>query len=111
MMDQRILTGQPFVVQDGMKQDRKTGLFSRGNRDTWYAKHFREAVQIDLHAAFFHDIHHVECKDDRLSKLDELQSQIQVALQGGSVRHIYDDIDIAAHDAFPGNGLFHRVGS
>ena len=100
-----------LMVNCRVHQNIQSPPFSRTDRHNRYSKHLRQAVQIDLHAAFFHDIHHVECKDDRLSKLDELQSQIQVALQGGSVRHIDDDIDIAAHDAFPGNGLFHRVGS
>ena len=63
-----------FVMVDHcVHQNIQSGALScrnRDNRDS--AQHLRKAVQVDLHAAFFHDIHHVQCQNNRLFQFQKL---------------------------------------
>ena len=73
MVDQRIRTPLVSMMGDGMKKDVKPRALLGGDRDHRNAQHLRETVQIDLHAAFFHHIHHVQRQDHRLSQLQKLK--------------------------------------
>ena len=99
------------VVGNRMHQNGEARFLPGGDGDGRYAEHLRETMEIDLHTALFHDIHHVQCKNDRLAKLDELQRQVQVAFQTGSIDDVDDHIYFIAHNTFPGNSLFHSIGS
>lgn len=74
------------------------------------AQHFRQAVQVDLHAPLDDDIHHIEGQHDGLPQLQQLQGEVQAPLQRGRVRHIDDDVHVIGQDELPRHGLLHRVG-
>ena len=76
-------------VQQGVEARALAGRY-RNHRNT---KHFRQAVQINFHTAFFDNIHHIQRQYDRLAQFQDLQGQIQVPFQTGSIDDIYDDID------------------
>ena len=63
-----------FIMMDHcVHQDIQSGTFScrnRDNRDS--AQHLRKTVQVDLHAALFHDIHHVQRQNNRLFQFQKL---------------------------------------
>ena len=49
-----------IMVQHGMKQDIKPCPLCRGHRHHRnISQHFRQTVQINFHAPFLHNIHHV----------------------------------------------------
>ena len=96
VMDQGTLASKGLMVRNCMHQDGEPGLFSGRNRNNRNAEHFRKAVQINLHAPLFYDIHHVQRQNHRLSKFDQLEGQIEVPLQTGGISYINDHIDLAA---------------
>ena len=51
--------GRIFMMLCRMDQDIKACPFSGRNRNNRDSQHFRKTVQVDLHAPFFHDIHHI----------------------------------------------------
>ncbi len=67
------------VMRDDMQQNIKTALFARADGNNRHAEHFRQAMQVNIHAALFDNIHHVEGYDERLPKLNELQDKIEFA--------------------------------
>ena len=99
-----------LVVGCCVHQDVQAGFPAGGYRDHRDAQHFRQAVQVDLHAPLLDNVHHVQGQDHRLAQLDQLQSQIQVALQGRGVRHIDDHIHVVAQYVLPGHLFLHGVG-
>ena len=72
VVDQRIRTPLVSMMGDGMKKDVEPRALLGGDRDHRNAQHLRETVQIDLHAAFFHHIHHVQRQNQRNVQLHEL---------------------------------------
>ena len=46
----------------------------RDNRNV--PQHFRKTMQVNLHSSLFHDIHHVQCKHNRLSQFQKLQCKV-----------------------------------
>ncbi|GFI51529.1 hypothetical protein IMSAGC020_02743 [Lachnospiraceae bacterium] len=100
VMDEGALLGILAVVGDGVHQNGEPAPFPCRYRDSRDAQHLGKAVKVDLHAPFFHDIHHVKSKHDRLAEFYELQSQIQVPLEAGSVNDVDNDVNLVAHDAF-----------
>ena len=58
VVNQRSLRLQITMMGSGMNQDAHAGFFSRRNWNNRYAKHFRQPMQIYLHATFLNDIHH-----------------------------------------------------
>ena len=97
------------VVYRRMHQRVQAAPLARGHRHYWYAQHLREAVHIYLHAALLHDVHHVQCHDYRLTQLQQLQGEIEAALERARVHDVYYDVHIAAEDEVAGNRLLHRV--
>ena len=73
------------------------------------AQHFGQAVQVDLHAPLFHNVHHVQGHDHRLAQLQQLQRQVQPPLQGRGVHHVDDDVHLVAEDELPADRLLHGV--
>ena len=61
-----------FMMDSCVKQDAETSALQRGNGNDRYAKHFRQKVQVDFHAPFFNDIHHVQGHYDRPSQFEKL---------------------------------------
>ena len=110
MVDERSGLCIFIVVSHRVHEDLQPAPLPRRNRDRGDPQHFRQTVQVEFHAPLFHHIHHVQSQHDRLAQLDQLEGQIQVPLQAGSVHHIHDHIHLIAHDALPGHLLFHRIG-
>ena len=46
------------------------------------AQHLGKPVEIQLHPPLLHNIHHVKSQDHRFAKLQKLQREVQVPLQG-----------------------------
>ena len=82
---------------------------ARRDRHDGYAQHFGEAVQVYLHAALFDDVHHVQRHDHGLAQLEELQGEVEAALERARVHHVYDDVDLVREDEAAGHRLLHRV--
>ena len=111
MMNKRSLAGIFTVMGNGMQQNGKSCLFSCWYRDCWNSKHFREAVQVNFHAAALYNIHHVQSQYNGFSKFDQLKGQIEITFQTGSVNDIYNDINFITHDTFSRYSLFHCIRS
>ena len=70
---------RPFgilVMRCRVDQNIQTAALSCRNRDHRDPQHFRKSMNVDFHAALFHDIHHVQCHDDRFPQLQQLQCQV-----------------------------------
>ena len=111
LVDQPVRAGAAPVVGGGVEQGVQPRPAPGGHGDHRRPQHLGQAVEVDLHPPLLHDIHHVQCKNDRLAQLDELQRQVQVAFQTGSIDDVDDHIYFIAHNTFPGNSLFHSIGS
>ena len=106
---QRIGAGMPLVVDGGVQQNIQPFALPCGYGDDGDAQHLRQAVQVDLHAPLFDDVHHVQRHHHGLVQLQKLQGQIQAALDGGGVYHVDDHVYLVAEDKVARNRLFHRV--
>ena len=73
------------------------------------AQHLGQAVQVYLHAALFDDVHHVQRHDHGLAQLEELQSEVEAALERAGVHDVYHDVDLVREDEAARDGLLHRV--
>ena len=111
VMDEGSLALILGVMGHRVHQDGEAGLLPGGYRDGRDAQHLRQPVQVDLHAPFFYDIHHVEGQYHRFPQFNELQGKIEVPFQAGGVHYVDDHVHLPAHDTFPGYRLFHGVGS
>ena len=114
--DLRVLVYQPvrrrlvLVVYRRVHQHVQAAALARRHRHHRDAQHLREAVQVYLHAALFHDVHHVQRHDHRLAQLQQLQGEVEAALQRAGVHDVYNDVHLVAEYEAPGDRLLHRVG-
>ena len=76
VVDERSLLGILAVVGNGMHKDRKPCLLTGRHRNRRYSQHLRKAVEVNLHATFFHDVHHIQRQYNRFAKFDKLQRKI-----------------------------------
>ena len=109
VVDEPIRMDVVLVVHGRMEQDAQTAALQGRYGDDRHAEHFRQAVQVDFHAPFFDDVHHIQGDDDGFPQFQELQGQVEIAFQRRRVDDIDDDVDIVTEDEIPRNLFFHGV--
>ena len=87
-------------------------VFARpgGDGDHRYAQFLGQPVHVDLVPVLFHLVHKIEGNDHRPLQLQQLSSQIEVALNVGGVNDVDDGVGPLSHDKIPGHDLLHGVG-
>ena len=110
LVDQQVGAGAVLVVGRRVQQGVQAAALPGRHRDDRDAQHLGQAVQVDLHAALFHNVHHVQGHDHRLAQLQELQRQVKPAFQRGGVHHVDDDVHLVAEDELAADRLLHGVG-
>ena len=109
LMDELLGFRMPLVVNCRMQQDVKALALPRTDGNDGNAQHLGQTVQIDLHAALFHNVHHVERQDNGLFQLQKLERQIETALERRGVHDVDHDVHFVAQDKLTGDRLLHRV--
>ena len=109
LVDQQVGAGAVLVVGRCVEQGVQAAALPGRHRDDRDAQHFGQAVQVDLHAPLFHNVHHVQGHDHRLAQLQQLQCQVQPPLQGRGVHHVDDDVHLVAEDELPADRLLHGI--
>ena len=111
----RVLVDEPVrvrlvpVVLGRVHEYVQPAPLARRNRHHRYAQHLRQPVQVYLHAALFHDVHHVQRHHHRLAQLQQLQGQVEAPLQRARVHNVYDDVHLVREDEAARDRLLHRV--
>ena len=108
-MDDGVPVIAPGMVGSGVHQYGETRPLPGGDRDHGHTQHLWQSMQVDLHATLFHDIHHIEGHYHRLAQLQELKGKVEIALQGGGVHHVDDNVHLVGEDELPGDLLLHGV--
>ena len=94
-----------------MDQNVKACPFSRRNRNHRDSEHLRKTMKVDLHASFFHNIHHIQCQDHRLAQLQKLQRQIKISLDIGCIYDIDNAIWLFIQNKISGNDFLTGIGT
>ncbi len=98
------------VVNHRVKQDiqsRASGGRHRYHRNI--SQHLRQTVHVDLHAALFYHIHHVQRQNHWFSQFQKLQGEIEIPFQGRGIHHIDNGVNVIIHGTFSGNLLFDGI--
>ena len=98
------------VVSRSVHEGLQAGTAAAGDRDSGHAQHLWQAVQVDLHPPFMDNVHHIQRHHHWFPDFQQLQGQIQAALQRGSVHHVDDHVHLVPHDKLAGHLLLHGVG-
>ena len=80
------------------------------DHDDGAAQTIGELLDVNLVAGLLHKVGHVEGSHDGQTRLDDLESQVQVALEVSGVDHLDDDIGLAAHEVVARALLLGAVG-
>ncbi len=91
-------------------QLRQSLLGDRDHRHHRTAERVGQLAGIDPRAAFAGHVHHVEGHHDRHPHLQQLDAQIEIALQVARIQHIDDEVGLAAQQIIAGDHLVERVG-
>ena len=81
----------------------------RADFDRVTSELFPELLRIDRIAALSDEIHHIKCKNNRKSDLDQLGGEVQVSLDVRSVDDIQNDIRFLVDQIISGNDFLQRV--
>ena len=87
----------------------KAFFFQSGDGHDGHADLFFKTCRVDLIAAFFYLVHHVERDHERYVDLHQLGGEIQVSFQIGRVDYIDDAIGFFVQNKVTRNDFFGRV--
>ena len=110
VVNQRVGLFGILMVDGRVEQHIQTPPFPGRYRDDGNPQHFRQPMQVDFHAPFLYDIHHVQSHDYRLAQFQQLQRQIQAPFQSRGIHHVYDHVHFITEDELPGNDFLHGIG-
>ena len=85
-------------------------VLERGDHDHGAAQALLERRDIDLVPALLHEVRHVKRHDDRKADLDDLQREVQIALEVRRVEHLHHHVGLAAHEVIARHALLGAVG-
>ena len=97
---------EPRHVQGMIHQLANTLVAGSANGDDRHAQQALEQVDVNGAAVGRHLVHHVERDDHRTVELHELQCQVQVALDVGSVNDVDDGVRTLVEDELTAHDLF-----
>ena len=84
-------------------------VFQGGDHEHRATEPAGESAGVDLVAVFLHEVGHVECHDNGQARLDDLEREIEVALEIGGVDQLDDDVGLAAHQIIAAHALLGAV--
>ncbi|CNU07287.1 Uncharacterised protein [Salmonella enterica subsp. enterica serovar Bovismorbificans] len=96
------------VTVNGQFQRLDTAAASRYQRYDRATQTRGQSVDINTNLLFFGDIQHVERDNTGNTQLQQLQRQIEVALQIGGVHNVYQQVGVAAQDVVAGDLFVER---
>ena len=76
MMDHAVASVLIAVVCNGMKKNIESRPFLTGDGNNGNAEHFGKSVQVEFHASFLHNVHHIQGHNNGFSEFKQLQRQI-----------------------------------
>ena len=106
-MDQRKIAVRLMTVEGDLQRFDPPSA-SRYQRNDRATETGGEGVDIDPHLLLFGDIQHVQRDDAGDPQLEQLQRQIEVALEVGGIDHVNQHVGVAAQDVVAGNLLVQR---
>ncbi len=96
------------VTVNGQFQRLDTATASRYQRYDRATQTRGQSVDINTNLLFFSDIQHIERDNTGDTQLQQLQRQIEVALQIGGVYNVYQQVGVAAQDVVAGDLFVER---
>jgi len=92
-------------IDDGLNQfGQALAICCHGGNDG-HAQVFLQVGRIDLPATTPDLVHEIEGDDHTVGQLQDLQGQVEIALEAGSVDNVDDYIGFAKEDIVPGDNL------
>ena len=86
------------------------GVPQRGDHDDRCTQAARKRLSVDLVAVLLHEVGHVERHDHGQARLDDLQREVEVALEVRGVEELDHHVGLAAHEIVAAHALLGAIG-